>query len=52
MLFASALRAFALLQRHYGVIETTSGCLLILIGLLLLTQQWDRATARLLSLFT
>jgi cytochrome c-type biogenesis protein len=50
MLFASALRAFAFLQRHYRVIEVTSGGLLIVIGVLLLTQQWDKATGRLIGL--
>jgi len=45
MLFAYALNAFAFLQRHYRGIEIISGLLLIIIGLLLITQQWDRATA-------
>ena len=50
VLFAYALRTFAFLQRHYRVIEILSGSLLILIGLLLVTQQWSRATAWLMSL--
>ena len=49
LLFAYALRAFAFLQRHYRTIEIISGGLLILIGLLLLTQQWSRATSVLLG---
>jgi len=36
--FAYALRAFTFLQRHCRVIEIIS-------GVLLATQQWDRATA-------
>jgi cytochrome c-type biogenesis protein len=50
LLFASALRAFAFLQRHYRIIEIISGGLLVLIGLLLVTQQWDRAAAWLMRL--
>jgi len=45
LFFASALRAFAFLQRHYRVIEVVSGALLVLIGALIAAQQWDRATA-------
>lgn len=52
MLFASALRAFTFLQRQYRRIEIMSGALLILIGILLLTQQWDRASAWLMRLVT
>jgi cytochrome c-type biogenesis protein len=50
MMFAYALRAFAFLQRYHRVIEGVSGGLLILIGLLLITQQWERATAALMRL--
>jgi len=50
ILFASALRAFSFLQRNYRAIEIISGSLLILIGILFLTQQWDRAAAWLMSL--
>ncbi len=50
MLFAYALRAFAFLQRHYRVVEIISGGLLIAIGVLLLTQQWDKATGWLMRL--
>ncbi len=50
MLFAYALRAFAFLQRHYRAVELVSGGLLIVIGVLLLTQQWDKATAWLMGL--
>ena len=48
MLFAYALRLFTVVQRHYRVVEITSGALLILIGLLLMTQQWPRVTALLM----
>jgi cytochrome c-type biogenesis protein len=44
LFFAFALRAFAFLQRHYRVIEIASGALLVVIGALIATQQWDRAT--------
>jgi cytochrome c-type biogenesis protein len=44
LFFAFALRAFAALQRHYRAIEVVSGALLALIGGLIATQQWDRAT--------
>ena len=50
MLFAYALKAFSFLQRHYRVIEIASGALLILIGLLLVTQRWEWASGRLMSL--
>jgi cytochrome c-type biogenesis protein len=50
MLFAYALRAFAFFQRHYRAVEVVSGVLLIIIGLLLVTQQWGRATAALMAL--
>ena len=43
LLFAYAVRAFAFLQRNYRVVEIVSGGILILIGVLLLTQQWDNA---------
>ncbi|HUU54114.1 MAG TPA: cytochrome c biogenesis protein CcdA [Armatimonadota bacterium] len=43
LLFAYAVRAFAFLQRNYRAVEIVSGGILILIGILLLTQQWDRA---------
>ena len=50
MLFAYALKAFAFFQRHYRGVELISGGLLVAIGLLLVTQQWDRATASLMRL--
>jgi cytochrome c-type biogenesis protein len=43
LLFAYAVRAFAFLQRNYRAVELASGGILILIGLLLLTQRWDNA---------
>jgi len=50
MLFAYALKAFAFLSHYYRVIEVVSGGLLILIGILLATQQWARATGWLMGL--
>lgn len=50
MMFAYALKTFAFFQRHYRGVELISGGLLIVIGLLLVTQQWDRATAFLMRL--
>jgi len=50
LLFAYALRAFAFFQRHYRAIELVSGGLLVLIGLLLLTQQWSRVSNAFLAL--
>ncbi|MFB3881631.1 MAG: cytochrome c biogenesis CcdA family protein [Armatimonadota bacterium] len=43
LLFAYAVRAFAFIQRNYRVVEVISGGILILIGLLLVSQQWDLA---------
>lgn len=43
LLFAYAVRAFSFLQRNYRAVEIVSGSILILIGVLLLTQQWDNA---------
>lgn len=43
LLFAYAVRAFSFLQRHYRVVELISGGILILIGILLVTQQWETA---------
>jgi len=43
LLFASAVRTFSFLQRNYRVVEILSGSILILIGILLITQQWDSA---------
>ncbi len=44
LVFAYALNAFAFLQRHYRVIEVASGLLLIVIGLLIASQQWERVS--------
>ncbi len=44
MLFAYAVRAFAFLQRNYRVIEILSGSILIVIGVLLVTQRWHWVT--------
>jgi cytochrome c-type biogenesis protein len=43
LLFASAVRAFAFLQRNYRTVEMISGGILLLIGILLITQRWDMA---------
>jgi len=43
LLFAYAVRAFSFLQRNYRVVEFISGGILIIIGLLLVTQRWDTA---------
>jgi len=45
LLFASAVRAFAFLQRNYRAVEMVSGGILVLIGLLLLSQRWDLAVS-------
>lgn len=50
MLFAYAVKTFSFLQRHYRVIEVFSGSLLIIIGVLLVTQQWGRASSLLMRL--
>jgi cytochrome c-type biogenesis protein len=51
MLLAYALKTFSFLQRHYRAIEVISGGLLIIIGLLLVSQQWDRASSLLMRPF-
>jgi cytochrome c-type biogenesis protein len=48
VLFAYALRAFSFFQRHSRVVELVGGTLLVVIGLLLVSQRWDDATAWLL----
>jgi len=49
VLFAYSLRAFSRLQRLHRVIEIASGILLILIGALLASQQWNRASGVLMT---
>ena len=44
------MRAFSFLQRHYRAVELASGGLLLLIGLLIATQQWERVSHLLLRL--
>jgi len=51
VLFAYALKAFSFLQRHYRVIELLSGLLLILIGVLLVTQRWAWASGKVTAFF-
>jgi cytochrome c-type biogenesis protein len=48
MAFAYALKTFSFIQRHYRVVELLSGSLLVLIGVLLVTQQWTRASSLLM----
>jgi cytochrome c-type biogenesis protein len=48
MVFAYALKTFSFIQRHYRVVELLSGSLLVLIGILLVTQQWGRASSLLM----
>ena len=48
VLFSYALGAFSFLQRHYRVVEVIGGVLLIAIGILLVTQQWGRASSLLM----
>jgi len=43
LLFAYAVRAFGFLQRHYRAVELVSGGIIILIGLLLVSQRWELA---------
>jgi len=52
LLFSYALRTFSFLQRHHRTIEVASGALLILIGVLLVTQQWDRASSLLMRVLS
>lgn len=46
MLFAYAVKAFAFIQRNYRTVELISGGILIIIGLLLVTQRWDLAAQK------
>jgi cytochrome c-type biogenesis protein len=39
--FRHALGAFAVVKRHYGVVVRSGGALLVAVGVLLLTGQWD-----------
>ncbi|MBV9097722.1 MAG: cytochrome c biogenesis protein CcdA [Frankiaceae bacterium] len=39
--FRHALGAFAVVKRHYGVVVWTGGALLVAVGVLLLTGQWE-----------
>jgi len=48
MLFAYAVKTFSFIQRHYRLVEVFSGGLLVLIGILLVTQQWGRASSLLM----
>ena len=45
--FESALRAFAVVKRHYGVVKAVGGGLLVVVGVLLVTGLWEQFTIHL-----
>jgi cytochrome c-type biogenesis protein len=45
--FQRALRAFAVVKTHYGVVKAVGGGLLVLVGVLLVTGLWDQFTIHL-----
>jgi cytochrome c-type biogenesis protein len=45
--FERALRAFAVVKRHYGVVMGVGGGLLVLVGVLLVTGLWEQFTIHL-----
>jgi cytochrome c-type biogenesis protein len=45
--FERALRAFAAVKRHYGVVKAIGGGLLVVVGVLLVTGWWDQFTIHL-----
>ena len=47
VLFEQALRAFAVVKRHYGLVKAIGGGLLVLVGVLLVTGLWDQLTIHL-----
>jgi cytochrome c-type biogenesis protein len=51
LLFHSALRTLSFFQRHYRAVELTSGGLLIVMGALMVSGQWDWFVTRLNTLF-
>jgi cytochrome c-type biogenesis protein len=44
--FERSMAAFAVVKRHYAVFTRVGGAFLVLIGVLLVTGQWDRIVAR------
>jgi cytochrome c-type biogenesis protein len=45
--FERALRAFAVVKRHYGVVKAIGGGLLVVVGVLLVTGLWEQFTIHL-----
>jgi cytochrome c-type biogenesis protein len=45
--FERALRAFAVVKRHYGVVKAVGGGLLVVVGVLLVTGLWEQFTIHL-----
>jgi len=45
--FERALRAFAIVKRHYAVVKAVGGGLLVVVGLLLVTGVWEQVTIQL-----
>jgi cytochrome c-type biogenesis protein len=45
--FERALRAFAFVKRHYGVVKAVGGGLLVVVGVLLVTGLWEQLTIHL-----
>lgn len=45
--FERSMAAFAVVKRHYALVTRIGGAFLVLIGVLLVTGQWDRIVARL-----
>jgi cytochrome c-type biogenesis protein len=48
--FQRALRMFAVVKRHYGVVKVIGGGLLVLVGVLLVTGLWQQVTIHLRGL--
>jgi cytochrome c-type biogenesis protein len=44
--FERSMSAFAVVKRHYALVTRLGGAFLVLIGVLLVTGQWDRLVAR------
>lgn len=44
--FEKAMSAFAVVKRHYALVTRLGGAFLVVIGVLLVTGQWDRIVAR------
>jgi cytochrome c-type biogenesis protein len=45
--FERALRAFAVIKRHYGLVKAVGGGLLVVVGVLLVTCLWEQFTIHL-----